>query len=46
MDTYTPAVQWYTIIIMLIMKCIFVFKNNAIDFINTFSQAEQKVPPV
>ena len=46
MDNYAPLVRCYTVILVLIMTCIFGLNTHAVDFSNTFSQAEHKVPPV
>ena len=34
-DTYTPSMFWYRVLIVLIMICIFDPKIHAVDFINT-----------
>ena len=45
-EIYAPVVRWHTIITMLTMTCIFDFKMHAIEYINIFSQSEQKGPLV
>ena len=44
MNTYDPVVQWYTVMLMLVLTYIMVLKNQVPDFSNAFSQAKLNQP--
>ena len=40
LNSYSPVVQWVTVRLMLIFRCIIGFQSQSIDFTNAFAQAD------
>ena len=40
LNLYSPVVQWVTVRLILILKCILGFQSQSIDFTNYFAQAD------
>ena len=40
LNTYYPVLQWATVILMLILKCILVFQSQIIYLIYSFAQVD------